>query len=298
MDNENSMKIREIAEEAAAAFVKNYKYPLENAIGFFYDNMMKNEEVSKLIMSCSNTRQLSKSATFKNFIKKNKKELYYKLRKYKSSDEDKNELLQALEAAKPDPSNETRLELLQRLAAFHVSSQERFKENRKFYEQLAVIIGSAVSIVDVGCGVQPLFFPKDDFAGVKKYVALDKDKESIRLMQAFKDVFKDHYDWLYPQVWSISEGWDEVNGLQGVAFDAALILKVVPVVKRIDPALLEVLAQIPAKVIAISGVKESMVKKHDIEHKERRAITSFINATGRKEIGSFELDNEFFIIIE
>lgn len=286
------IKIREVAQEAGAAFVKNYKYPLADAVNFFYDSMMKNEEVSKLIIGAASAKQLSKNATFRNFIKKNKKELYYKLRQYKSSDEDKQELMQALSEAKADASNEKRVELLEKLAAFHVSSQERFSENEKFYDQLAGIMGDAVSIVDVGCGVQPLFFPKHEFAGVKKYVALDKDKESVKLMQAFKEVFSEQYEWLFPQVWNISEGWGEDS------FDVALILKVVPVVKRIDPFLLDVLAQVPAKAVVISGVKESMVKKHDIEHKERKAITSFIKAAGREEVGSFELENEFFIITE
>jgi hypothetical protein len=293
------IKIREVAEEAAAAFVKNYKYPLADAVSFFYDSMMKNEEVSKLIVDAASARQLSKNSTFKNFIKKNKKELYYKLRQYKSSDEDKDELLQALVEAKVDPSNEKRIELLEKLAAFHVSSQERFSENEKFYSQLANVAGNAVSIIDIGCGVQPLFFPKEDFPHLTKYVALDKDKESIKLMQAFKEVFRQEYEWLFPQTWNINEGWDDVKGLHGVdSFDVALILKVVPVVKRVDPSLLDVLAQVPAKTIVISGVKESMVKKHDIEHKERKVITSFMNAAGRKEVSSFELENEFFIITE
>lgn len=288
----DDIKIKAAAEEAGAAFVKKYKYPLADAVNFFYDNMMKNDEVSKLISSAASEKQLSKNATFKNFIKKNKKELYYKLRQYKSSDEDRLELMQGLADAKADASNEKRVELLEKLAAFHVSSEERFEENEKFYEQLAGFAGDAVSIVDVGCGVQPLFFPVDKFRNVEKYVALDKDKESVKLMQEFKNVFSEQYKWLFPRAWNISEGWGEDE------FDMALILKVVPVVKRVEPSLLEVLAQVPAKKIMISGVKESMVKKHDIEHKERKAITSFIKSAGRNEIGSFGLDNEFFIIIE
>jgi 16S rRNA (guanine(1405)-N(7))-methyltransferase len=293
----NDIKIKAAAEEAGAAFVKNYKYPLPDAVNFFYDNMVKNEEVSKLIIGAASAKQLSKSATFKNFIKKNKKELYYKLRQYKSSDEDKQELMQALADAKADASNEKRIELLEKLAAFHVSSQERFDENEKFYDQLTGVAGNAVSIIDVGCGVQPLFFPKHEFTNLKKYVALDKDREAVKLMHAFKGI--SGYDWLFPQVWNINEEWGEITSLHGIdSFEVALILKVVPVVKRIDPALLDVLAQVPAKTIVISGVKESMVKKHDIEHKERKVITLFIKTAGRKEVGSFELENEFFIITE
>jgi hypothetical protein len=55
---------------------------------------------------------------------------------------------------------------------------------------------------------------------------------------------------------------------------------------------------VPATTIIVSGVKESMVKKHDIEHKERRAINNFINICGRSITAEFQLDNEFFIILQ
>ncbi|MGB8190670.1 MAG: hypothetical protein WCF67_02070, partial [Chitinophagaceae bacterium] len=127
----------------------------------------------------------------------------------------------------------------------------------------------------------------------------DKDRESVQLMQNFKDAFSNYYNWLLPQTWNIGEGWEKIIELHGMdSFDVALVLKVVPVVKRVDPALLEQLMQIPARTVVISGVKESMVKKHDIEHKERRAITQFITASTRTVKAEFELENEFFIVIE
>jgi 16S rRNA (guanine(1405)-N(7))-methyltransferase len=295
----NNDKIRKAAEEAAMVFVKNYKLPLQDAIDFFYENIIKDEEISKLINNSSSEKQLSKSSAFKNFLKKNKKDLYYKLRKYKGSNENRDELLNSINLAKSNPTENLRKELLQQLAAFHVSSQERFLENEAFYAQLENFINTAGSIIDVGCGVQPLFFPHENFPGVKKYIALDKDRESVQLMQNFGDAFSNYYSWLLPQTWNIGEGWEKIIELHGMdSFDVALVLKVVPVVKRVDPGLLEQLMQIPARTVVISGVKESMVKKHDIEHKERRAIMQFITASGRTVKAEFELENEFFIVIE
>jgi len=265
-------KLKEIADELGVAFVKNYKCPLPEAVDFFYDKLLKNEEVCKIISSAASDKQLSKNATFREFVKKNKKELYYKLRRYKSGE---------LEISG------SKEEMLEKLSQIHVSSQERFAQNHVFYEKLAPYLSGV--IVDVGCGVQPLFFPKEKFPAVTKYIALDKDRESINILHQFKDAFD--YSWLYPKVWNISEGWDE-------KFDVALILKVIPVVKRIDPLLLDELAKVPANTIIVSGVKESMVKKHDIEHKERRAINNFINICGRSAVAAFELDNEFFIILQ
>lgn len=291
-------KIKTIALEAAAAFVKNYKCPLDQATDFFYERITKNQEITKLIQTAPTAKQLSKNAAFKEFIKKNKKDLYYKLRKYKSNESHLAELMQALTDVKTNEATASPHELLEKLSQVHVSSQERFAENEAFYTELSGTIGSAVTIVDVGCGVQPLFFPKEQFPLVAKYVALDKDRESVSIMQRFKEAFTTRYDWLYPRVWNIAEGWGDIcKTFEVEVFDAALVLKVVPVVKRIEPLLLDGLVKIPAEMIIVSGVKESMVRKHDIEHKERRAINSFIQTSGREVVKQFELENEFFIII-
>lgn len=289
---DQTLKIKELAAHLAASFVKNYKYPLQDATDYFYEKLSSNPHIAHLITNAASDKQLSKNAAFKEFVKKQKKELYYKLRKYKNNDDTRAELLQSLAGA---TSAE---ELLEKLAQVHISSGERFEEQADFYNELSKAINSATVIADVGCGVQPLFFPKQQFPGVRKYIALDKDRESVQIMQSFKQAFPSRYEWLYPLTWNISEGWEPVLTTFGIdAFDAALVLKVVPVVKRIDPLLLDELAKIPANTIIISGVKESMVKKHDIEHKERRAIMNFIKNSGREVTGEFELSNEFFLIV-
>jgi hypothetical protein len=291
-------KISQVADDLAASFIKDYKCSLQEARDFFYNNIIKNKEVSSLIVGAATEKQLSKNATFKNFVKQHKKELYYRLRQYKGDDESKQALLKELRLAESDPSEMKRISLLQDLAAFHVSSQERFAENNLLYDHLANVMDDVHSIVDAGCGVQPLFFPHARFSQVGKYIALDKDKESANLMNVFKNTFASQYAWLYPRVWNISEGWRDVcNEYSLETFDLALLFKLVPVVKRTSPALLQQLAGIPAKTIVISGVKESMVKKHDIERKERKAIDNFIKDTGRTKVEEFELANEFFIII-
>ena len=118
------------------------------------------------------------------------------------------------------------------------------------------------------------------------------------LMNAFKKTFSVPYSWLFPGVWNISEGWRTVCTEHSIdTFDLAFLFKLVPVVKRTSPPLLQQLADIPAETFVISGVKESMVKKHDIERKERKAIDNFIKDIGRSKTGEFELGNEFFIII-
>lgn len=291
-------KISQVAAELAASFVKNYKYSLQDANDFFYNSIAGNKEIQSIIAASASDKQLSKNAVFKNFVKQLKKELYYRLRQYKGNASSKEALLDALTAAAQDPSKTLQSELLESLASFHVSSQERFHENDLFYDQLAPFAENASSIADIGCGVQPLFFPHARFSQVKKYLALDKDKESLNLVQAFRNTFPDKYEWLFPQVWNISEGWRTVGEEHSSErFDLALMLKLVPVVKRTNPELLVQLAAVPAETIIISGVKESMVKKQDIERKERRAIDHFIKETGRTRTGEFELGNEFFIII-
>jgi len=50
--------------------------------------------------------------------------------------------------------------------------------------------------------------------------------------------------------------------------DLGLLLKVVPVVRRQSPELLPVLAAIPADRLVISGCRNAMAKRRDIERRE------------------------------
>ncbi|HEX6180699.1 MAG TPA: hypothetical protein VFZ47_05595, partial [Chitinophagaceae bacterium] len=232
-------KISQVADDLAAMFVKDYKCSLQEARDFFYNNIIKNRDVSSLIVTVASEKQLLKNATFKNFVKQHKKELYYRLRQYKGDSESRQELLEALRSTEVDPSELSRVSLLENLAKLHVSSQERFAENNLLYDHLAGLMDNVHCIVDAGCGVQPLFFPYDHFPKIEKYLALDKDKESVGLMNAFKNTFSAQYGWLLPRVWNISEGWNTVGVEHSVkTFDLALLFKLVPVVKRTSPALL------------------------------------------------------------
>ncbi|HYE55399.1 MAG TPA: hypothetical protein VD996_11160, partial [Chitinophagaceae bacterium] len=127
------IKIKQIAGELADSFVKNYKCSLQEAEDFFYNNISGHDGIRTLIMNAASDKQLAKNAVFKEFIKKNRKELYYKLRKYKSSDDSREALMNALNDAKGNPTEEKRSHLLSMVADFHVSSQERFKDNDFFY---------------------------------------------------------------------------------------------------------------------------------------------------------------------
>jgi len=290
----NQEKIKEVAGELALAFTKNYKCSLDEASSFFLDNILKQDEVAKLVDASANPKQLARNAVFRNFVKKCKKELYYQLRKYKSDDAS---LQSSLDAARKDPSDENLEQVLSEVAQFHVSSQERFEENEIFYDKLNDLFANAETIIDAGCGVQPLFFPFGRFSNVKRYAAIDKDKASIALMQEIKSIFPQRYQWLYPDVWNIGEGWDNLCTEHDVEeFDLALMLKVVAVVQRTNPELVNGLCKVPAKTIVVSGVKESMVKKQDIGRRERRLVLNFMESCGRQKIAEFDLDNEFIVI--
>lgn len=297
MPNDLDIKIKQLSSELAASFVKNYKCSVAEAGDFFYNAIAGHEPLRQVIANAASDKQLARNAVFREFVKKQRKDLYYRLRQYKSSDDSRETLMQALSGA--DGSEEKRAHLLRLVADFHVSSQERAAHNDSFYAALARIIGQARTIVDVGCGVQPLFFPRQQFPVLEKYTALDKDAESIALLQRFSHTFKEQYAWLDPHVWNIGDGWARACGLAGAsAFDAALLLKLMPVVKRTSPELVSELARVPAAIMVISGVKESMVKKQDVERRERRAIGSFLSVCGRTAVDEFELDNEFFIIAQ
>jgi hypothetical protein len=94
-------------------------------------------------------------------------------------------------------------------------------------------------------------------------------------------------------VWDLSR--DEMPS-DGV--DVALMLKLVPVIKRQLPAKLQSLALIPARRLVVTGSREGMVKRRGIAGRERRVLESFADQGGWRVAGSFETPDEVGLLLQ
>lgn len=84
----------------------------------------------------------------------------------------------------------------------------------------------------------------------------------------------------------------------GERFDLALMLKLIPVIERQNPALLERLAAIPARRLLVTGSREAMTRREDISRRELASLRRFVLLTGRRVVARFDLPNEFGFFLE
>jgi 16S rRNA (guanine(1405)-N(7))-methyltransferase len=99
---------------------------------------------------------------------------------------------------------------------------------------------------------------------------------------------------LAAQGWTLRDGWAPINE----TFDVALMLKIVPVVKRQEPALLEILARVPARRVIVTGSKEALVKRRAIARREKNVIETFAREAGFRILHVFETPDEIGIVAE
>lgn len=279
--------------------VKKYKIDPETATGIVLETMEKRPKFMRLLEQELPLKEILKTRVYDDVDHEARRRIYYELRQYHKDIADRESSIAALSLSASSPSSPAAdyRDIINRLAQSHVSTKERLSSLDTFYRELFKYIGAPASIVDVGCGLHPLLFP---FSGagnsVTHYVALDKDKTGISALEAFSKLPDKNI--LQPINWNIKEGWRGVQERTGVQrFDAAFLLKLVPVVYRIQRGLLDILLETPAQTWVLSGSRTSMTKYVEIEKRERRIINQFIQQSGKQIIGEFSTEDEFCIIV-
>ena len=265
--------INTFIKELAESICKKYKVDFENAKKYISEDLEKEHSLMENIKKTTDLNQLKKTKNYKTFVKKIKKKIYYDLRTYQK-------------------------EKATSLENTHISTSERAPYVSNLLEQIDPYISDARSVIDVGGGIFRITFDFKKYNKINRFVWIDKDEISYNKLQDFKA--KNHLDRLILFHEKIGEHpWAhylEANQDESL-FDFALYLKLIPVIYRQDRELLMYLADIPAKTVLITGSKEAMVKKQNIEKRESKILKNFINQSGREIISKIDVQNEFGYII-
>ena len=95
-----------------------------------------------------------------------------------------------LEELKKDMKNENiDEEIISKLLSITVSTKERIKDYKKLYSELFKITGNPKTIVDLGCGLNPLSFLLIDFP--INYYAYDIDVEDMKFLNDFFKIVRE-----------------------------------------------------------------------------------------------------------
>jgi hypothetical protein len=285
--------LRALVDEVVAQVLRQYRLQAEEARRLVGEVLGRDRELCQAAEQAASADRLRRMGVFKKAAAAAKKHVYYSLRRYRPAGTGQQELEQLRVA----PA-EQRPALARRIAEGHRSTSERLPHLDEFHDRLFERIGRPRTVVDVGCGVQPLLFPFDGPGHcVERYVAVDRDAESIAAVAACATSRGD--DRLVALLDDLAGGWGPVLQRAGQTFfDVALMLKVVPVIHRQQPELLDVLARTPAAKWLVTGSRVALARQHDIERRERALLHRFIEQAGRREVQEFVVGEEVGWLVE
>lgn len=290
--------VRELISIIVDKALKKYKIDRDTSTRIVIEILEGHPKFLRLLESGPTLKEVLKSRFYSEVATNARRKIYYELRQYSQNLEIRESLIDGLKQIPLQAPETAYRDILSQLCQSHISTKERHSAGEVFYSELFKYIGRPTSIVDVGCGIHPLLFPfKKEGKDVSHYTALDKDKISVSAVDAFSRILG--RDILHAVNWNIKDNWRGVKKTVGIdLYDTAFLMKLVPVVYRIERRLVEILLDTPARVWVITGCKTSMTKYVDIEKRERRFINQFIRLSGKKIIGEFAAGNEFCIVVE
>lgn len=278
-----------ILDEEISKILKTYKIPSTEAEKIISNNLGVNLKLRKLLET--EGESVKRTREYKDFIKKVRKEIYYKLRKYSFDKEGFDAQLKILLSSK-ESDDRTFLWFVQN----HTSTRERAPYIQEFNAALVASIKDDKYILDLGGGLYPLTFPFSALNNLQQYTWVDKDRNSENVLEIFRKTIDRPTINLYSEPIGVKE-WGECLPNNVNAFDTVLMLKLVPVIQRQEKELLGVLAKVPAKRFIVTGSKEAMTRNTDIEKRERFVCENFIKLTGKTVVGQFEIENEFGYVL-
>jgi 16S rRNA (guanine(1405)-N(7))-methyltransferase len=289
--------VEALAEEAIA----DYRIDLSVARELIAEALRHDRKLREAAAKESDLDRLRRTRAFRDARGKVRKKVYYTLRQYKGcspSGTGLSALIRELRTASgPDQVERTAGEIL----ALHSSTRERLASREAFDRHLLAAIGRPRTVLDVGSGVYPLMFPFGALGeDLDLYLALDRDAEVIEALRAFAAVRPESRLAAFP--WDLTEGWGALSRMEQAArverFDVAFLFKVVPVVARQEPGLLETLARTPARRLVVSGSRVALAKQAAIERRERGVLERWIGSNGFEVIGEFAVEEELAYVLE
>ncbi len=278
-----------LLDEDISKILKTYKISTKDAEKIINKNLEVNPKLRKLLDD--RDESVKRTREYKDFIKKVRKEIYYKLRRYSLDKDGFNARLDVLRNAK-----KTNDKMFYWFVQNHASTRERSPYIQEFNKEVVNFIKDDECILDLGGGLYPLTLPISALNNLQQYVWIDKDKDSGNVLEIFRKTMDKPKISLYNEPIGVKE-WQEYLPNNTNAFDTVLMLKLIPVIQRQEKELLQILAKVPAKRIIVTGSKEAMARNRDIEKRERLVCEKFIKLTGRSVIGQLEIENEFGYVL-
>ena len=285
--------LAQLAAQLAQEAARRYRIGADQARARIEGSWLSHQALRALARKTPSPRALARTRLYRQAASEAKKDIYYRLRRYRPQDDDFAAGLARLCRAATDAERQA---ARQALARSHASTAERWPDLHGFLERTQPIWGDCATLLDVGCGLMPLLFPFDRAGSrIRRYVACDRDAGCIEAVNARGQVPPGV---LEGHIWNIGDGWEALAAQTGIKrYDAALLLKLVPVVARQQPRLLAALAETPADWLVVTGSRQALARRQDISRRERAVISSFAKRHGLVVESEFETPSELGLVL-
>ena len=252
---------KKLSQEIVEDLMRRYRVDHITATEIVEKSLASEGKLNEIIRTEDELSQIKRTRVYKDAVAGIRRKTYYYLRQYNSGKNDQEKIIERL----ADPNIIGKQDEIEKLSdeiiRGHISTKERISEREEFYKQIFKFIDSPETILDVGCGVHPLLFPFESLNfSPKLYLAIDKNQNSIEAVKAFAKAKE--IESLIGVQWDIKDGWKPLLKYNaGNKFDTAFLFKLIPVVKRQQFELMDILRETPAKCLIITGSTISLTKK-------------------------------------
>ncbi|MCC6617993.1 MAG: methyltransferase [Chloroflexi bacterium] len=156
----------------------------------------------------------------------------------------------------------------------HASTRERLPSIESFYAGIWAITGPPRSIMDLGCGLNPLALRWMGLAPAVRYVAIDADERPLAIVRAHLAASGHQHD--------VRRG-DLAREVPGDEVDVALLLKLVTTLDRQDPdAATRLLRGLRARHAVVSFTTRSLGgRDRGMERTNRERMDRLVTDAGR-----------------
>jgi 16S rRNA (guanine(1405)-N(7))-methyltransferase len=273
---------------------KRYRIEPEEVRDLLEANFARHPDLIQKIAEQHPEHDVTRLSDYKSVVKETKKQVYYRLRQYQRDREAQAQAHARLAALIAEEAPPSEVEpVVQQLLQTHVSTQERAPVYPAFYRRLFDLVEPPRTVLDLGCGLHPLSYPFHDPATRPEvYVALDRAEESTNVVATFAPYVRPAR--LVAACQDLGQvSWADYTDAGPAAFDLAFLLKLVPVVHRLQPEAVENLMAVPARHLLVTASTEALTRRENIRRREDRILQAFIQQTRRPVIADVEVGTEF-----
>ncbi len=295
-DDTVEQRLEDIVREVAERVSQTYRLSPDKSAEMVAPVLRASRELREALASNASLKRIRRMRAYKDAVREARRSVYFGLRRYRRDEEALLEAVEQLESLDPHTEADTAQEANGNILRGHVSTAERIGHEGTALAAIMAAIDTSETVVDAGAGVFPLMIPFDRLPGLRRYVCLDRDPIAMRAVRAFGAWRGD--DRLCAVEWKVESGWGQAMEAGGVErFDVALMLKLVPVIKRQAPELLAVLAAAPAGRLVISGSRQALTKRRSIAHRELAVLYSFAENYGLSVVDRWESEDEVGLVV-